>query len=92
MKVRWLRVALAQLERETEFISKDDPNAASAMVRRVFDAAEGLAAFPALGRTGRVAGTRELVVPGTPYFLPYRVREERVEILRFLHGTKKWPP
>lgn len=92
MNVRWLRVALAQLERETAFISQDDPNAASAMVRRVFDAAEGLKDFPAMGRVGRVAGTRELVVPGTPYFLPYRVREECVEILRFLHGAKKWPP
>ncbi|MBF0354204.1 MAG: type II toxin-antitoxin system RelE/ParE family toxin [Alphaproteobacteria bacterium] len=92
MKVRWLRVALAQLEREAVVIAGDDPKAAAAMLTRVFEAAEGLAQFPAMGRVGRVAGTREQVVPGTPYILPYRVREQQVEILRFLHGARKWPP
>ena len=32
-----------------------------------------------MGRAGRVAGTRELVVTGTPYIAPYRVRTEVAE-------------
>jgi toxin ParE1/3/4 len=50
-----------------------------------------LASHPALGRPGRVAGTRELVVAGTPHIIPYRVREGRVEVLRVFHASRKWP-
>ncbi|HLH88791.1 MAG TPA: type II toxin-antitoxin system RelE/ParE family toxin [Xanthobacteraceae bacterium] len=35
--------------------------------------------------------TRELVIVGSPYFVPYRVRGERVEILRVIHGARRWP-
>jgi len=40
---------------------------------------------------GRVPGTRELVVTGTPYIVAYRVRDETVEILRVFHAARKWP-
>jgi toxin ParE1/3/4 len=51
-----------------------------------------LAGHPALGRAGRVVGTRELVVASTPYIIPYRVCEARVEVLRVFHAARKWPP
>ncbi|MDP2196877.1 MAG: type II toxin-antitoxin system RelE/ParE family toxin [Rhodocyclaceae bacterium] len=44
-----------------------------------------------MGRPGRVPGTRELVVTRFPYILPYRVREQAVEILRIFHTSRKWP-
>jgi len=44
-----------------------------------------------MGRPGRVPGTRELVLPNFPYIIPYRVREQRVEILRVFHTARKWP-
>lgn len=44
-----------------------------------------------LGRPGRVKGTRELVVNGTPYRVVYRVEAEVVLILRVLHGAQRWP-
>ena len=47
--------------------------------------------YPAAGRPGRVPNTRELVVAGTAYILPYRVAGRVVEILRVLHGARKWP-
>lgn len=50
-----------------------------------------LARYPALGRPGRVEGTRGLVVPDTPHVIPYRVRRGRVEVLRILHAARKWP-
>lgn len=52
---------------------------------------ERLSNFPSMGRPGRVSGARELVVSGTPYIIPYRVRDEEVEILRVFHGARKWP-
>ena len=44
-----------------------------------------------LGRTGRVAGTRELVIPGTPYIVPDRVKGDVVQIITILHGAQQWP-
>jgi hypothetical protein len=43
---------------------------------------------PAMGRTGRVAGTQELVVAETPCIIPYRVRGDAVEILRVFHAAR----
>ena len=76
---------------EAEFIARDNPKAASRVVKRIWDAAQVLADQPHAGRAGRVHGTRELVVTGTPYIIPYRVVENTVQILRVLHGKRKWP-
>lgn len=91
MRVRWLRTALANLNDEAEYIARDNPEAASRMVETVTAAVNRLAEYPAMGRAGRVPGTRELVVADTPYILPYRVREGAVEILRVFHAARKWP-
>ena len=91
MRVRWLRTALTNLDAEAEYIAEDNPAAAGRTVQRILRAVKLLEKNPAVGRAGRVAGTRELVVAGTPYILPYRVRGEAVEILRVFHGARKWP-
>jgi toxin ParE1/3/4 len=91
VRVRWLRRALANLDAEAEYIAEDDPAAAGRVVLNILRAVDLLKRNPALGRAGRVAGTRELVVPGTPYIVPYRVRGEAVEILRVFHAARKWP-
>lgn len=85
--------ALENLDGEAEFNSRDDPAAARAVVRRIHDAVDNLKANPALGRPGRIQGTRELVVPGTPYIVPYRVRPRlnRVEVLRVFHASRRLP-
>jgi len=91
MQIRWVRLALKDLEEIAGFISQDNPEAAQDLVRRIWDAAQILAEHPRSGRAGRVLGTRELVIGGTQYILPYRVIEGEVQILRVLHGTRKWP-
>ena len=50
-----------------------------------------LAARLHIGRSGRVIGTRELVVSGTPYVIPYRVKEDRLEWIAVFHGKQRWP-
>lgn len=92
MRVRWLRTALRNLDGIAARIAGDNPAAAERTIRRVREAVDRLVAHPAIGRPGRVAGTRELVVPGTPYVVPYRVRGNSIEILRVLHGAQQWPP
>ncbi len=60
------------------------------MLERVLDGIARLRQMPRIGRPGRVAGTRELVVTGTPILVAYEVDEE-VRVLRVLHGRMQWP-
>ena len=53
-------------------------------------AVELLAGLPNLGCSGRVSGTRELVVPGTPYVIPYRLRGDRLDVIAVFHGRQRW--
>ena len=91
MKIRWLRAALRNLDEQAACIANDNPEAALRIVAQVRDAIQRLARHPSLGRPGRLPSTRELVVSGTPYVIPYRVRGDQVEILRVLHGAQRWP-
>ena len=88
MRVKWLHTALANLDAEAEFIARENPAAARRVVTAINRAVEKLRRYPALGRPGRITGTRELVVPGTPYILPYRVRNDAVEVLRVFHAAR----
>ena len=93
MRVKWLNKALQNLEDEAAYIAKDDPKAARIVVQRIFSQVDKLADNPALGKPGRIHGTRELVVPDTRYIIPYRVRPrlDQVEILRVFHTSRKLP-
>jgi plasmid stabilization system protein ParE len=91
MPVRWLRKALHNLDDEAAYIAAGDAAAARLVVSRVLDAVALLQQQPALGRPGRVPGTRELIVAKTRYIVPYRVRGETVEILRVFHTSRRPP-
>lgn len=92
MKIRWTRTALRNLVAEAEYIAQDSPAAARNMLQRIQEAVSLLAAQPFMGRPGRVPETRELIVPATPYLIPYRVDKGQIEILRVFHTARKWPP
>ena len=87
----WSPTARAHLRHAEAFIAEDNPRAAARTAGIILDAVERLKEFPASGRPGKLPHTRELVVPGTPFFLPYRVKGEAVEILGVIHGARKWP-
>ena len=91
MKIKWVRLALADLDEAAAFISQDNPHAAKRTVKRIGDAARLLSDQPDAGRPGRVHGTRELVIADTPFILPYRVVQNPVPIFRVLHGARRWP-
>jgi plasmid stabilization system protein ParE len=44
-----------------------------------------------MGRPGRVPGTRELVVAGTPYVVAYRVAASQIDVLAVIHAARRWP-
>lgn len=91
MQVKWLRTALRNLDEEATYIAAEDLQAAQLVVERVLNAVEMLVTHPALGRPGRVPGTRELVVAKTRYVVPYRVRGQVVEVLRVFHTSRRPP-
>jgi toxin ParE1/3/4 len=91
VRVKWLAQALLNLDSEANYIARDNPTAASRIVQSINRAVERLRQYPAMGRPGRVPGTRELVVPETPHIIPYRVRGDDIEILRVFHAARKWP-
>ena len=91
MRVEWLRQALRNLDEEAAYIATDDPAAARLVVQRVLEAVAQLVDQPGLGRTGRVPGTRELIVLRTRYLVPYRVRGESIQILRVFHTSRRLP-
>lgn len=92
MKVVWLRRALTEHRSLVAFIAADNPRAAVEQGDRIVAAANALSDNPDRGRPGRVAGTRELVVPRTSHIIVYRTARGRIEILRVLHGAQRWPP
>jgi len=92
LEVRWLKRALGNLDAEAAFVALDNPSAAARLVDTIARTVGLLAQHPGMGCPGRVEGTRELVVANTPYLIPYRVRNNAVEILRVFHGARKWPP
>ncbi|MGZ3303674.1 MAG: type II toxin-antitoxin system RelE/ParE family toxin [Isosphaeraceae bacterium] len=91
MEVIWLEGAFLDSRRVREHIRQFNPLAAQKTVGRIEKAAEQLSRFPAVGRVGEVLGTRELVITVTPYFLVYRARGDRLEILRVFHSKQQWP-
>ena len=91
MEVKWLKKALNNLDKEAEYIAQDNPQAAFLVVQRVKDTVDLLKNNSSLGHPGRIAGTRELVIDKTSYIVPYRVCNNRVEILRVFHTSRKMP-
>jgi toxin ParE1/3/4 len=89
--VVWSPRAIEHLTHLRSYIARDNPKAATRIARTLLEAVERLAELPNRGRPGRVAGTRELVVPGTPYVIPYRLRGDRLEVIAVFHARQKWP-
>lgn len=89
--VRWTVRAVRRLDMAGEYIARDDPRAAARVVARIVAGVTALADQPALGRVGRVPGTRELVFVDVPYIVPYRVGPDAVEVLTVMHSAQRWP-
>ena len=39
-----------------------------------------------------VDASGKIIVAGTPYLIPYRLRGDTIEVLRVFHGARQWPP
>jgi len=92
MMLFWSLEAIRDLVSLRAYIAQDDPRAAQRMALHVVQNVENLLSeSPSMGRPGRVPGTRELVIPKTPFVVPYRVQAGKIQILRVYHGARRWP-
>ncbi len=91
MRIRWTEPAAKALEDIQDQIAEDNRRAAFEVAQRIRVMTDFLKDHPKIGRTVRVAGTFELVIPGIPYVVPYRIRNQEVQILTVYHTSRKWP-
>ncbi|WP_339073505.1 type II toxin-antitoxin system RelE/ParE family toxin [Sinorhizobium meliloti] len=91
MRFVWARHALDDRDTIFSYIEGENPRAAVHVDEEIVSAVRRMLDFPESGRPGRVAGTRELVFPRTPYIAAYMLMADRIRILRVLHGAQKWP-
>lgn len=85
MRIRWLTQALENLDNAATWIAKDNRQAAEDFVAAVQKTVLLIAQVPSAGKAGRVSGTREMIVLGYPYLIPYRVVGDELQILRVFH-------
>src|SRR5258706_577475 len=91
LRIHYAARYFRQLEDLRERIAVDNPAAAARTVERIRTAVERLRDFPALGRPGRVASPRELVVPGTSYITPSRLAGDAIQVLALMHSAQRGP-
>ena len=92
-EVVWTLSAAADLKAIVEYIFRDSEFYATAVARELLAAAPSLTTFPEGGRMVpeyEHPTVRQIIV--RRYRLVYRVRPERVEVLRIIHGAQQMPP
>jgi toxin ParE1/3/4 len=91
LAIIWTKRSVRRLDQIGHYIALENPAAAVEVVARIATAGNTLAELPHLGRPGRIIGTRELVISGLPYIMPYRLKGQSIEILTVIHTAQKWP-
>ncbi|MBF0382052.1 MAG: type II toxin-antitoxin system RelE/ParE family toxin [Magnetococcales bacterium] len=84
MRVKWTKKALASLEKETEYIRKNNIQASQKVVSHIKNSVKGLSDNPYMGREC-VYETRELINPSYPFIVWYEVTKDSVNILLVKH-------
>lgn len=92
-KVIWSPRAAALVEEAARYIEIDSPAAASKVVADAFAAAESLSELPDRGRfVPELSGSRYREIFVGRYRLIYRVGEDIVAIVAFVHGARDFRP
>ncbi len=87
----WFKRAINDRDAHIDYIAHDNPLAAVSQGDRIEEQVDMLIDHPKMGRPGRKKDTRELVISRTPFIMVYRIKGQRIEMLRLLHGSQQWP-
>lgn len=92
MKIRWTQPFTQNLEAARLYIMAEDPNAALKVLQHILGTLDTLSRFPEAGKASKQKiGTRQIVVPNTPFVIAYRIHNEAIELLALWHHAQKWP-
>jgi len=91
MKVRITRPALADLDRIYAYISRENPTAASRVVKRLLDRAMELEHALYQGREVDEPNARVVVVPRFRYFIFYTIEGDEIHVTHFRHTSRRRP-
>ncbi|MGE0502317.1 MAG: type II toxin-antitoxin system RelE/ParE family toxin [Rhizobiaceae bacterium] len=88
--VVWSDDALDDFESSIAYIARDSARGAHSVADKIESAIQRLTDMPT-GHQGRVKGTYEKLVQGTPYIVAYAMSDRRITILRIIHAMRDWP-
>ncbi|WP_348273399.1 type II toxin-antitoxin system RelE/ParE family toxin [Halopseudomonas sp. SMJS2] len=91
MELLWTLEAVRDREDIYDYIEEDNPLAALSLDDLISERTAALQDYPRMGRSGRVAGTFELIVHSS-YMVVYDIVETQVRILNVVHTARQWPP
>ena len=91
MDIVWTEPARHDLREIFEYVAEDNVNAALKLLTEINERVLLLSDNPSIGRPGRVENTKELVLTGTHYILPYRVVNNQIQVLAVFHTSRQWP-
>ena len=90
--IEWTEQAIRQLDQAHDYITlSNSEEVAARITMQIVTSVQQLATFPMSGRSGRVPGTRELVISNTPFIAAYGIDRDRIVILAVYHGAQQWP-
>jgi toxin ParE1/3/4 len=90
--IEWTEQAIRQLDQAHDYITlSNSEEVAARITMQIVTSVQQLATFPMSGRSGRVPGTRELVISNTPFIAAYAINQDRIVILAVYHGAQQWP-
>lgn len=93
-RIIWSNPADRDIDAIWGYLVERNPVAAEQMQDIILKAVDRLAEFPYSGRPGRLAGTRELIIPRYSYIVVYGVIDiiepTEVVIYRLFHGSQNW--
>jgi toxin ParE1/3/4 len=89
MKVNWSAASVRHLHKVVEYLRPETVGGTITTRRRILETVRVVGQMPYSGRTGRIEGTREAVVPRSPHIVVYRVSEQAVEVLGIWDGARQ---
>jgi len=82
--------ARKDLNRIFHHIAQDNPSAAANLVKRIKDACNRIPRFPEIGPLRDDLAPELRCFPVKTYIIFYRAGEQRVDIVRVLHGSRDY--
>ena len=91
MRLCWSERFRTELRNEYEYLRRENPDVARGVIHRILEASRRLSEFPRSGRTWRLEGAWELVIPGAPYVVIYDIGDDSVVLLTLFHTSRRIP-